>query len=107
MNKPELTYDKCSHCNGKGRIPGEGTGRLMRVERRGRGVNRPQLLAYFTKPEGGLYSESYIIDLETDRRPWTHDLVERYRKAIERAVEARTRTTEKELSHGIPQSTRS
>lgn len=87
--KRTIKMETCSSCGGVGTKPGEGTGAIMRLEREERSVTRNQLLAFFEKPEGGVYSERYLIDLEFDTRAWSNELVDLYRKAIELAVKKR------------------
>ncbi len=91
-----ITTIPCDHCAGKGKVPGPATGAALRIEREEAKVGRTPLLANFKRPDGGLYSMSYLIDLERDVRPWSHELVDAYRKAIERAVRQRERALQKE-----------
>ena len=90
MNRPQLKYKTCEYCHGKGERPGPTTGLVMRRERQARGVTQKAIAEFFFKPDGsGLYSPSYLEDLERDSRAWSNPMIESYRKGIELAVRAR------------------
>lgn len=92
INRPDLRTINCPECGGTGKIPDPqaNIGSQLVLEREERGVNRKELSQFFMKGNGlSNYSESYITDLERGARPLTWELIEKYRKAIDKAVSAR------------------
>jgi len=89
VRRPSLPVTPCPTCAGRGEMPGANAGEVLRLEREERRVTRTDLLRHFARPDGGLFSESYTIDLERGARPFTWDLIERYRAAIKAAVDER------------------
>ena len=83
MKPLELKLIPCDHCGGIGTVPGPKTGHVLRRERESRGVTRQDLLKHFA------YKSTYTFDLENDARPWSNELVTKYRTAIEAAVQER------------------
>ncbi len=88
MRKAQLPTTKCTDCR-DGRVPSRDAGPFLQREREERGVTRTALVPHFG------FSESYTIDLEKGARPLTWVLVDKYRDAIEKAVQAR-------LKEGVP-----
>lgn len=89
IKRPETPMITCTLCDGAGKRPAHGTGRLMRMERDSRTVTREQLIEHFHKPDGTNYSPTHLIDLERDSRAWSLAMIESYRVAIEAAVKQR------------------
>ncbi len=86
MKKRTLPTVKCDACRG-GVTPARNAGTVLQLEREERGVTRTAFVPHFG------FSESYTIDLEKGSRPLTWVLVDRYRAAIEKAVEERLKVT--------------
>lgn len=91
MKRASLPVTACTYCNGQGQIPDTiPAGEMLRREREERDVPRISK----SDPVLGLafhfgFSESYTLDLERGVRPWSWNLIEKYRNAIEKAVESR------------------
>jgi hypothetical protein len=92
MKRPQIPTTKCKTCDGAGRLPAIGTGRVLKQEREEKGVPRTSkeneklgLCYHFG------FKASYVFDLENDRRDWSAELVSKYREAIQKAVAARCR----------------
>jgi transcriptional regulator with XRE-family HTH domain len=82
MKRSPLPTTNCTACRG-GLVPGPTAGEVLRREREERDVTRAALIEHFG------FSESYTIDLERGARPFSWELVDSYRQAIEAAVTAR------------------
>lgn len=82
MKRPTIPVTRCEVCR-NGDIPGPTAGEVLRREREERSVTRAALIEHFG------FSESYTIDLERGARPFSWELVDQYRKAIEAAVQTR------------------
>ena len=80
--KRQLPTTACSECR-SGKVPARTAGETLRLEREERDVTRVQLAVYMK------LSESYVSDLEKGARVLSWELVDRYRKAIEKAVKER------------------
>lgn len=72
----KLKTKPCDSCAGSGKVPGDGTGAQLRKERERLGITAAAVLRHM-----GI-SDTYIGDLEKDRRPWTGDLVGKYQAAL-------------------------
>jgi len=86
----DIPITACSYC-GNGKVPGEHTGAVLRAEREALSIPR---ISKGADPAMGLahhlgLSESYVFDLEADKRRFTWALVERYRAALVAATVAR------------------
>lgn len=97
MKRVNIPIVQCLSCGGTGGLPSDKAGEMLRREREEREVPRivkrnPKLgLAYHFG-----FSESYTLDLERGVRPWSWLLIERYRAAIEQAVQERLKQEESE-----------
>lgn len=83
MKRPSIPIIECPRCRGKGGAPDVGTGPVLRQERRDADVLLKDMLPYFG------FSKTYTGDLEADKRPWSWELIDHYRKAIAMVVSKR------------------
>lgn len=76
----KLRSKPCATCNGSGSVPDDSTGALLRKDREKAGITASAVANHMD------ISDSFLYDLEKDRRTWTAELVARYQAAMEELV---------------------
>lgn len=75
-SKREVEYDSCPACAGSGKLPGAGTGAVLRAEREAAGVSLALAASAME------ISSAYLGDLERGNRDWSNMRVEQFRRVL-------------------------
>ena len=74
----KLKTQPCHACEGSGKIPADDVGTVLREEREAIDITQGAVADVLN------ISQTYLRDLETNRRRWTNELVTSYQQALER-----------------------
>lgn len=75
--KLKLATQTCKECGGKGSLPADDVGQILKGERERVGVEQKELAEYM-----GI-SATYLYDLERGNRRWTNEYLAAYLKGLE------------------------